>query len=286
MKGASRPSATLFQLQRSTATSLAAAPSACPFGCAQLEQLVELVGEVDRVAGRERGQRAVALGVGLLQPGRDLGQARVPGDERRHAGRCGLRGHHPERLGEDRGHDDDVRERQQVDEVPVLERAREQRVPRRELLEVPAVVAEPDDQGARRASRAAPRSGGGRPCCRAACRSRGRSAARPRRSARGGVRCPRPGAARFGSRGSGGRAAPPRAARRAPRRGPAAGTRRRRLPAAPRARARRGRRPPRARNGCAPSRRRPRAPARAPPAPRRPARRCRESSTRAPSRAP
>ena len=151
MKGARRPSATLFQLQRSTATSLAAAPSSARSAALSWSSSWSL-------SARSIGSPVAnvvsvrwPLGVGLLQPGRDLGQARVPGDERRDAGGCGLRGHHPERLGEDRGHDDDVRERQQVDEVPVLERAREQRVPRRELLEVPAVVAEPDDQGARRA---------------------------------------------------------------------------------------------------------------------------------------
>ena len=49
------------------------------------------------------------------------------GDEGRAAGGRGLGGDHAEGLGEDRGHDDDVRERDQVDEMAVLQLAREQR---------------------------------------------------------------------------------------------------------------------------------------------------------------
>ena len=51
----------------------------------------------------------------------------MPGDERRAAAGGGLGGDHPERLREDRRHDGRVGERQQVDEVAVLERAREER---------------------------------------------------------------------------------------------------------------------------------------------------------------
>ena len=62
--------------------------------------------------------------IGLLEPGGDLGEARVAGDERRTAGRGRFGGNHAERLGEDRRHDRDVGERQQMHEMPVLERAR------------------------------------------------------------------------------------------------------------------------------------------------------------------
>ena len=48
--------------------------------------------------------------------------------DRRAAGRGGLGRDHAERLGEDRRHDGDVREREQMDEVPVLERAGEEDV--------------------------------------------------------------------------------------------------------------------------------------------------------------
>ena len=48
---------------------------------------------------------AAARRVGRLEPGRDLGEARVARDERRGARSGGLRGEHPERLREDRRHD-------------------------------------------------------------------------------------------------------------------------------------------------------------------------------------
>ena len=74
----------------------------------------------------------------------------MPSDERRTAGGRGLRGHHAERLGEDRRHDAGAGERQQVHEVAVLQRAREQRARAGCLrLELGAVVAEADDHGAR-----------------------------------------------------------------------------------------------------------------------------------------
>ena len=86
--------------------------------------------------------------VRLLEAGGDLGQARVPRDERRRPGRGGLGGDHPERLGEDRRNDADVRKWKQVHEVAVLERAREERPRRRRGLELGAVVAEADDHRA------------------------------------------------------------------------------------------------------------------------------------------
>ena len=84
-----------------------------------------------------------------LEPFGDLLEARVPGDERRAAGGSGLGGDHPERLGEDRRDDRGVRERQQVDEVAVLEGAGEERPRRRGGLELGPVVAEADDHGLR-----------------------------------------------------------------------------------------------------------------------------------------
>ena len=83
--------------------------------------------------------------VGSLEPFGDLGESRMASDDRRAAGGRGLGGNHPERLGEDRRHDDRIHERDQVDEMAVLERAGEERPLRRERLESRAVVAEADD---------------------------------------------------------------------------------------------------------------------------------------------
>ena len=72
----------------------------------------------------------------------------MPGDERRTAGGGGLGRDHAERLGEDRRHDAGVREREQVPEVAVLERAGEQRLDATvggERLERGALGAESDD---------------------------------------------------------------------------------------------------------------------------------------------
>ena len=108
-------------------------------------------------------------------------------------------------------------------------------------LELLAVVAEADDDRRARRAGAARRRAHGRPCCRAASRSRGRSARRSRTTPRAARRCPRRAAARSRSPGFGG-------SRRhsVEQRGERdvallrAGTRRRRRRAAPRARARRG----------------------------------------------
>ena len=91
------------------------------------------------------GERRRVLGG---DPGGDLGEAGVVGDERRHAGRGGLCRDHAERLGEDRRHDRDVRERQQVHEVAMLERAGEEHAVGCACLELRAVVAEADDDRA------------------------------------------------------------------------------------------------------------------------------------------
>ena len=79
-----------------------------------------------------------------------LGEAGVPGDERRAPRSRGLRGDHAERLREDRRHDARVREREQVHEVAVLEGAREERLPGvGDALELSPVVAEADDHRTR-----------------------------------------------------------------------------------------------------------------------------------------
>ena len=93
-------------------------------GVGQGQQSRELVPELADVSGRERGELAEVLGVGLLEPGGDLGEPAVAGDERWAAARGGLGGDHPERLGEDRRHDGCIRKREQMGEMAVLERAR------------------------------------------------------------------------------------------------------------------------------------------------------------------
>ena len=73
----------------------------------------------------------------------------MPRDERRAAAGGRLGRDHPERLREDRRHDGGVGEREQVDEVAVLERPREEDALPAQLaglrLELGAVVAEADD---------------------------------------------------------------------------------------------------------------------------------------------
>ncbi len=66
-------------------------------------------------------------------------------DDRRDAGRRRFCGDHAERLRKDRRHDRHVAERQQVDEVAVLECAREERSLGRHRLELAPVIAEADD---------------------------------------------------------------------------------------------------------------------------------------------
>ena len=71
----------------------------------------------------------------------------MAGDERQRASGSRFRSDHAERLGEDRRHHRHVAQRDQVDQVAVLERAGEERARRRDPLELVAVVAEADDQG-------------------------------------------------------------------------------------------------------------------------------------------
>ncbi len=104
-----------------------------------------LRGEVARIARLEGREALEPLRVRLLEPGRDLGETRVAGDEGRRPSRRGFRSDHPERLREDRRNDRHVGQRQQMNEMPVLERAREQRSRRRQLFEHPAIRAEADD---------------------------------------------------------------------------------------------------------------------------------------------
>ena len=75
--------------------------------------------------------------VGLLEPGGDLREPGMARDERRTAGRGGLGGDHPERLREDRRDHAGVGQGEQVDEVPVLERAGEQDVRHRPVARAP-----------------------------------------------------------------------------------------------------------------------------------------------------
>ena len=118
--------ATLVQLQSSTLASLAAARSAPaprdPARAAPGAVRSSAESPLAKAAAAER-RRIVAL-----EPLRDLGEAGVVGDDRRAAGRGGLGGDHPECLREDRRHDGRVGEREQMHEVPVLERAREEDV--------------------------------------------------------------------------------------------------------------------------------------------------------------
>src|SRR5579884_2097265 len=108
----------------------------------QGRQLRAQVGDAPALEGDEPAQ---PLRVLRLEPGGDLREPGVAGDERRAAGRSRLGRDHPERLGEDRGDDRDVAERQQVDEVAMLERPGEEDALGRRRLERAAVVAEADD---------------------------------------------------------------------------------------------------------------------------------------------
>src|SRR5918996_2898313 len=110
------------------------------------EERAELRGEVVHVPAREGGELAVLRRVLLLDPGGDLGEARVARDERRRAARRRLGRHHAESLREDgRGHAY-VGERPQVRQVAVLERAREEDgAPRGRGLERGALRPEADD---------------------------------------------------------------------------------------------------------------------------------------------
>ena len=133
----------------STVAFRAAAADDPPVGLRQGEQLRQLRRQLGRVAGLEAREVAQMRRVLLLETIGDLGQAGVAGDERRRARGGGLRRDHPECLREDRRDDRGVGEREQVDEVAVLERAGEERARAGRLLQRLPVVAEADDHGAR-----------------------------------------------------------------------------------------------------------------------------------------
>ena len=110
------------------------------------EDLFQALLEHRRVAAREAREMPQTRRVVLLEPLRDLREAGVVRDDRRATRRGRLGRHHPEGLGEDRGHDCDVGKRGQMDEMAVLERAGEEnRQPFSLLLELRPVVAEADD---------------------------------------------------------------------------------------------------------------------------------------------
>ena len=89
----------------------------------------------------------MALRVRRLEAGGDLGQARVAGDERSDPPAAASAATMPNASGKIDG-DGHVGERHEVDEVPVLERAGEERSRRRRALELGAIVAEADDDRA------------------------------------------------------------------------------------------------------------------------------------------
>ena len=154
---ASSRSATRAQLQRRSTAARAASPSArrsagaSPSSSAQPPVRTPRHRR-SRTQARCRSARRVLLG----DARGDLGEPRVVRDERRHARGRRLGRDHAEGLGEDRRHDGDVDERQQVHEVAVLERAGEERARRCERLERLAVVAEADDHARARRARRAP----------------------------------------------------------------------------------------------------------------------------------
>src|ERR671937_242742 len=103
------------------------------------QQCGELAGEVVAVSGCEARELAVLSRVLGLEPFGDLGQPGMAGDERQRAAAGSFRGNHPEGLGENRRHDRHLAERDQVDEVPVLQRPGEQGSLRRDPLQLVAV---------------------------------------------------------------------------------------------------------------------------------------------------
>ena len=159
----------------------------------------------------ERSRAAVLGRILLLEALGDLGEPGMARDERRRARGGRLRGDHPERLREDRRHHGHVREREQLDEVAVLERPGEERPRRRERLQLRRCSRRSRRSRRARRGRRAPPAGRGRPCCRGACRSTRPSARRPRGTPQVGRRCPRRAAAPRCSPGSARRGAPRRA---------------------------------------------------------------------------
>ena len=123
-------------------------PDRVAVGGLQRQQLGELGAQVVDAAAVERREMPQPLRVLVLETGCDLRETRVARDERRAAGGRRLRGDHPERLREDRRHDRRVGERQEMHEVAMLQRPREEHTRAGSCLELPAVVAKADDHGA------------------------------------------------------------------------------------------------------------------------------------------
>src|SRR5437763_8433582 len=113
------------------------------------EQCLQPAGEIACVARRESGEGPERRRVLRFESGGDLCQAGMSRHDRRRAGCRGLRCDHAERLREDRRNNRRVCERQQMHEMSMLERSREQRARRCEAFELVAVIAEADDHGAR-----------------------------------------------------------------------------------------------------------------------------------------
>src|SRR5712691_1857298 len=106
------------------------------------EKLFELGCELPLVPPLEAGEVPLCQRILGFQAERYLGEAGMPRDQGRSAGGRSFSRNHPERLGEDRGDDRDVRQGQSVDEVTVFKGSGEQRPRRRHPLQLLAVVAE------------------------------------------------------------------------------------------------------------------------------------------------
>ena len=102
-------------------------PECAPLTGREREQLGQAIAQSGNVAGLRRDEVAQLGRVLARDPGRDLGEAGVRGEHRGDAGGGGLGGDHAEGLGEDRRNDGGVAEREEMDEVAVLERAGEER---------------------------------------------------------------------------------------------------------------------------------------------------------------
>src|SRR4051812_12895259 len=111
----------------------------------QREERPQLSSQIAGVSGTKAGEVSVRRRIRGLQALGDLGQTGLARDERRAPAGGGLGGDHPERLREDGRRHADVRERPEVAEMAVLERAREEHSAFRRALELLARRTEADD---------------------------------------------------------------------------------------------------------------------------------------------
>ena len=208
---------------------------------------MQLLRKLDRVAAREGGERAVSLRIGLLEAGRDLGQARVARDERRaRPAAAASAATIPNASGKIDGTTATSASGSRWTRCRCSSGPGEERVPRRQRLELVPVVAEADDHRPRvEAVQRLEQQVDALVVEQLAEVEDGRPLAREEALEPARVALVREPLVR-GCRGWAGRGGTPRSGRSGLPRGPSAGTRRRRRPAAPRGRARRGRRPPRA----------------------------------------